>query len=292
MTQVLFAGIGAMGEPMAANLLKKGFKVTVVQNRRSEPAARLAALGARVVMSAAEGAAACDVAILCLPTSREVEAVMLGSGGLAALLPAGAVVLDTTTSDPASTRMLAQQLAARGVGMVDAGLTRGVDGAKKGTLAFFIGGDRAQIDKVQPVLAAMGDTFLHCGPVGHGHTVKVISNVLSYGTVALVNEALMLGGRNGVELGILHQALMQGAPSKALETFGKRIADASYAPARVTVEHVCEDMLLGQKLATSAAAPIFMLGTAQELYRQLDMQGRGLQDMSVLGEVWQSAAKK
>lgn len=292
MTQILFAGIGAMGEPMVANLLKKGFKVTVVQNRRAEPAARLAALGARVVTSAAQGAAGCDVAILCLPTSREVEAVMLGGSGLAALLPAGAVVLDTTTGDPEITRRLAQQLATRGVGMVDAGLTRGVDGAKKGTLAFFIGGERAQIDKVQPVLAAMGDTFLHCGPVGHGHTVKVISNVLSYGTVALVNEALMLGGRNGVDLGILHQALMQGAPSKALETFGKRIADASYTPARVTVEHVCEDMLLGQKLATSAAAPIFMLGTAQEVYRQLDMQGKGLQDMSVLGEVWQSAAKR
>jgi len=286
MGKVLFVGIGAMGEPMAANLLKKGYAVTVVKNRRAEPADRLAALGARVVNTAADGAAGCDVAILCLPTSREVEAVVLGENGLAASLPSGATVLDTTTGDPEVTRRLAQVLAAKGIGCVDAGLTRGVDGAKKGTLAFFIGGERAHIDRVQPVLAAMGDTFLHCGPVGHGHTVKVISNVLSYGTVALVNEALMLGGRNGVGMEVLHQALMQGAPSKALETFGKRIADASYSPPRVTVEHVCEDMLLGQKLATAASAPTFLLAAAQELYRLLDLQGKGLQDMSILGELW------
>lgn len=288
MKNILFVGIGAMGEPMATNLLKKGFSVTVVRNRRAEPAERLAALGARVVTRAADGAAGCDAAILSLPTSNEVEAVMLGADGLAARLPAGAVVLDTSTSDPASTRALAATLAARAIGLVDGPVTRGVDGARKGTLAFFLGGERAHIERVQPALDAMGDTFIHFGPVGHAHTAKVISNVLSYGTVALVNEALMLGGRSGLDLDILHKALMQGAPSKALETFGRRIVDAQFNPARVSVEHVCDDMLLVQKLATQTSAPIFLLGAAQEVYRQLALQGLGPRDMSTVGEHWRA----
>jgi len=137
-------------------------------------------------------------------------------------------------------------------------------------------------------IGAMGDTFLHFGPVGDGHTVKIISNVLSYGTVALVNEALMLAAKHGVDGEITFDALMQGAPSKALEAFGPRIVSGDYVPPRVTVDHVCDDMLLGQELATRASAPIFMLGAAQEVYRMLALRGFGEQDMSTVAELWRS----
>jgi 3-hydroxyisobutyrate dehydrogenase-like beta-hydroxyacid dehydrogenase len=292
MTQIAFAGTGAMGEPMAANLLKKGFSVTVVKHRRPEPAARLQALGAKVATTAAEAVRGCDIAVLSLPASREVEEVIAGAGGLLKNAAAGTVVVDCSTSNPASTRRLAGLLAERDVGLIDAPVTRGVQGARQGTLAFFLAGDGKYIDKAMPVLQAMGDTFVRFGGSGDAHTAKIISNVLSYGTVALVNEALMLGGRCGVDLKTLHDALMQGAPSKALESFGPRIMSGEYDPPRVTVSHVCDDMLLAQELAAAGSAPTFMLGIAQEIYRLLDLRGHGEQDMSTIAELWRTAVRK
>jgi 3-hydroxyisobutyrate dehydrogenase-like beta-hydroxyacid dehydrogenase len=292
MTQLTFIGIGAMGEPMVANLLRKNFSVTVLKHRRPEPAARLQALGAKIATTPAEAAAGSSIAILCLPTSREVEACVHGEQGLAQTMAAGSVIIDCSTSNQQSTRELAALLVERKIGLVDAGMTRGVAGAKQGNLAFFIGGEQPHIDQAMPALKAMGDTFLHLGPVGNGHTVKVISNILSYGTVALVNEALMLGARHGVDSNKTFEALMLGAPSKALEAFGPRIISGEYSPPRVTVDHVCEDMMLGQALATRASAPIFMLGAAQESYRLLALRGLGEQDISSIAELWRAADAK
>ena len=119
----------------------------------------------------------------------------------------------------------------------------------------------------------------------------MISNVLSYATVALVNEALMLGAQSGVDLKTLHQALMQGAPSKALEAFGPRLIAGEYDPPRVTVEHVCEDMVLAHEMAAAASAPMSLLGAAQQLYRQTESRGHGARDMSIIAESWRAAGK-
>lgn len=248
--RVAVFGIGAMGEPMAANLLKNGFEVTVLRHRRAEPASRLQTAGAKVTTNPASAVAGAQAVVLCLPTSREVEEIVAGANGILAHLPAGTVIIDCSTSNPASTVRLGKQLAEHGVGLIDAGMTRGVAGANQGTLAFFLGGGERHIGAAMPVLEAMGDTFVRVGPLGHGHAAKVISNVLSYGTVALVNEAFMLGARSGVDSKTLYEALMQGAPSKALESFGPRIVSGEYDPPRVTVAHVCEDMALAQSLAT------------------------------------------
>lgn len=290
--QVGFIGIGAMGEPMAANLLKKGHAVTVLQRSRPEPAERLKSAGATIGTTPAQVAKGCEVLVLSLPTSTEVEAALEGGDGALEAIARGAVVLDCTTGRPETTRRLARVLAERGVGMVDAGMTRGVAGAKQGTLAFFVGGEDAHVQKAMPVLQAMGDTFVRFGPVGHGHTAKVISNVLSYGTVALVNEAMMLGARSGVDLKTLFDALMQGAPSKALEAFGPRLVSGEYDPPRVTVEHVCDDMVMAQELAAAGSAPIFILSAAQEVYRLLELGGKGALDMSTIAEIWRSAARR
>ncbi len=291
MANVAIIGIGAMGEPMAANLLKKGFAVTVMLHKRAEPAARLKALGAKTASTPAGAARGCEVVILCLPTSRDVEAVVDGKDGLAAQAAEGTVIVDCSTSNPASTRRLAALLREGKVGFIAAAMTRGVQGAKQGTLAFFIGGEQADIDKARPVLQAMGDTFIRFGSAAEAHAAKVISNVLSYGTVALVNEALMLGARSGVELKTLFEALTQGAPSKALESFGPRIAAGEYDPPRVSVDHVCEDMLLAQELAASASAPIFMLAAAQEIYRLATLRGHGKRDMSIIAELWRGSIR-
>lgn len=289
--RVGWIGTGAMGEPMAANLLGEGFEVRALRHRSEEPAARLEQRGARICDSIAETVSGCDINVLCLPTSREVEAVIVAEAGILAAAHDGSLLIDCSTSDPASTRRLGDSLAARGIALVDAGMTRGVAGAKQGKLAFFLGGEPSHIERAMPVLQALGDTFVHVGPLGHGHTAKVISNVLSYGTVALVNEALMLGARAGLDLSRLLEALGQGAPSKALESFGPRLAAGEYEPPRVTVEHVCDDMMLLQTLAAQTVSPLPVLSAAQALYRLLQLQGAGARDMSVVAELWRAAEK-
>lgn len=288
MRKVAFIGIGAMGEPMAGNLLKKGYSVSVMQHRRAEAAERLRAQGARVGATPAETVAGCDLVILSLPTSRQVEAVVTGPDGVLHSAERGTIVVDCSTSSPDSTRKLAQMLNEKGMSLIDAPVTRGVAGAQQGTLAFFLGGDEAVIGTVKPVLEAMGNTFQYVGQVGHAHTVKVISNVLSYATVALVNEAFMLGARNGLNLEVLQRALMEGAPSKALESFGPRIVAGEYDPPRVTVDHACDDMLLLQELAAGNAAPLGGLTAAGETYRLARAKGHGERDISIVAQLWRT----
>ena len=288
MTQVAFFGTGAMGEPMVANLLKKGHGVTVLKHRRGEACSRLQALGAKIADGTAEALRSAEIAVLCLPTSREVEAVVEGKDGVLERAAPGTVVLDCSTSNPSSTRRLSALLEEKKIALVAAGMTRGVAGAKQGTLAFFVGGPQAALDRVKPVLLGMGDTLVQFPTAADAHTAKVISNVLSYGTVALVSDALMLGARNGVDPKTLFDALMQGAPSKALESFGPRMVAGEYDPPRVTIDHVCEDMLLARELAVRAEAPIFMLGAAQEVYTLLAGQGNGERDMSVVAGLWRA----
>jgi 3-hydroxyisobutyrate dehydrogenase-like beta-hydroxyacid dehydrogenase len=106
-----------------------------------------------------------------------------------------------------------------------------------------------------------------------------------------VNEALMLGGEGGLDLKALYQALMEGAPSKALEAFGSRIVAGEFDPPRVTVDHACDDLLLAQGLAASAAAPAFMLRTAQEIYRLASAGGNGSRDISRISAAWRTGGK-
>ena len=291
MSRIAMIGVGAMGEPMAANLLKKGFAVTVMKSRRPGVADRLQALGATIAPTPAETAAGCDVVILILPTSREVESVLFGSGGVSGKAAPGMLVVDCTTGNPPDTESICARLRQKKIGFVAAGMTRGVAGAKQGKLAFFIGGDAADVEKAKTVLQAMGDTFIQFGSAAQAHTAKVISNVLSYATVALVNDALMLGAKGGLDLKTLYQALMEGAPSKALEAFGSRIVAGEYEPPRVTVDHACDDLVLSQGLAAGAVAPVFMLGTAQELYRLASAGGHGGRDISMISASWRAGGK-
>lgn len=291
MSKIAMIGVGAMGEPMAANFIKKGMAVTVMKSRRPGVDDRLKALGAAIASTPAEAADGCEAVVLSLPTSREVEEVLLGDDGVAAKAPPGTLVVDCTTGNPPDTERIAAQLRRKKISFVAAGMTRGVAGAKQGKLAFFIGGDPADVDRAKIVLQATGDTFVQFGSAAQAHMAKVISNVLSYATIALVNEALMLGAKGGLDLPTLHRALMEGAPSKALEAFGSRIVAREYDPPRVTVDHACDDMVLAQGLAASGGASIAMLAAAHEIYRRSSSGGHGERDVSILGESWRTGGK-
>jgi 3-hydroxyisobutyrate dehydrogenase len=192
-----FLGLGAIGAPMAAHLAKAG--PLTVWNRTASRAADFAgAHGARVTTTPREAAANADVVITCLPTSREVEALLDGPDGLLASLHRGALFLDCTSGDPAASRRIAERLAERGIAFADAPVSGGTNGAEAGTLAIMVGAEEETFARARPVLALMGGRIEHVGPVGSGHALKAVNNALLAVNILAVGEGLAALVKAGV----------------------------------------------------------------------------------------------
>ena len=193
-----FVGIGAMGEPMAACLLKAGFEVTVFDNRRARIGEFVAAHGGSEGASLEVLAEASDIVIMILPNSAIVSDVLFGDGGLAPKLRKGTVVIDMTSGVPAVTVSLAERLARQGVVLFDAPVSGGVPRAVTGKLTIMAGGDGKDIDAAMPVLQAMG-SVIKTGGVGTGHAMKALNNLVSSAGFLIGIEALLIGSRFGIE---------------------------------------------------------------------------------------------
>lgn len=284
-----FIGIGAMGQPMAANLLRRGFPVTTVVHRRAEPARALAAQGAAIAASRRDLIAGAGTVIACVPTSTEVEDVVLGPGGVLEAARDGAIFVDMGTSRPASTRMLAARLAERRVAMVDAPITGGVRGATDGTLTIYVGGDREPVERVRPALEAMGRTVMYMGPPGTGHVTKLLNQMLSQGSMALLAEVLPLGVRLGLDPARMIEALSAGSGATfAIPGRGTRILNNDFtASFRLELGH--KDLRLGRELAEEVhhAQPM----TSGALLTYALARGLGLdgEDTIALVKVWERA---
>jgi len=282
-----FIGVGAMGRPMAANLLRRGFAVTTVVHRHAEPARALEAQGARIAASSRELIAAAAIVIACVPTSAEVEEVVLGAGGVLESGREGTIFVDMGTSRPASTRMLAERLRDRGMAMVDAPITGGVRGATDGTLTIYVGGDDGPVARVRPALEAMGKTVMHMGTAGAGHVTKLLNQMLSQGSMALLAEVLPLGVRLGLDPARMIEALAAGSGATfAIPTRGARILKNDFtASFRLELGH--KDLRLGRELAEEVnhAQPM----TAGALLTYAMARGLGLdgEDTIALVKVWE-----
>ena len=168
---VCFIGLGALGQPMAANLLAAGVPLTV-HNRSPERQQPLQAAGARVAGSPAEAAAAAQIHALCLTDAAAVEAVLRGPSGLLAGAEPGGLIIDFSTIDPASTQRLAAEAAQRGLSWLDAPVTGGTEGARQGTLSVLVGGEASDLERARPVLEVVGGTITHLGPLGSASAPK------------------------------------------------------------------------------------------------------------------------
>jgi 3-hydroxyisobutyrate dehydrogenase len=195
--RVGFLGLGAIGAPMAAHLAQR--ESLTVWNRTAARATEFAALhGARTAAAPREAASGAEVVITCLPTSREVEALLDGPDGLEAGLQRGALLIDCTSGDPGTSRRIAQRLAAKGVAFADAPVSGGVSGAEAGTLTVMVGGDEETFTRARPVLSAFGKRIEHLGPVGAGHAMKAVNNALLAVNLIAVGEALAALVKAGV----------------------------------------------------------------------------------------------
>jgi 3-hydroxyisobutyrate dehydrogenase len=192
-----FLGLGAIGAPMAARLARGG-ALTVWNRTRSRAEEFARANGARIAATPREAAAGADVVITCLPTSREVAAILDGPDGLVAGLAPGALLLDCTSGDPATSRRIATRLAGQGVSFADAPVSGGTNGAEAGTLTIMVGADEETFARVLPLLESMGSRIKHVGPVGAGHALKAVNNALLAVNILAVGEALAAVVKAGV----------------------------------------------------------------------------------------------
>lgn len=192
-----FLGLGAIGAPMAARLARAG--ALTVWNRTTERAEAFArSHGVRIAATPREAASGAQVVITCLPTSREVEALLDGPDGLLVGLARGALLLDCTSGDPATSRRIAARLAERGIAFADAPVSGGTNGAEAGTLTIMVGADADTFARARPVLAHMGSRIVHVGPVGAGDALKAVNNALLAVNILAVGEGLAALVKAGV----------------------------------------------------------------------------------------------
>jgi len=219
-----FVGLGNMGQHMAHNLGRAGHAVAVYDLRPEAAAAVVARTpGARQASSIADAAREADVVGTSLPMPADVEAVVLGAGGLGESMRPGSIYVDLSTNAPTVARRLAAALAERQIAMLDAPVSGGVRGAEGASLSVMVGGDRAVYDRAQPFLSAIGDKLFYCGEIGNGSVVKLCNNMAALAYGVILGEVLTLGVKAGVDLATLasvigastgrHQRLTEGFPA-------------------------------------------------------------------------------
>jgi 2-hydroxy-3-oxopropionate reductase len=223
-----FIGIGAMGRPMAHNLLKAGYLVTVYA-RRADAAAELLDAGALLAASPAAVARASEIVITMVTTAADCEEVTLGAEGVIEGAAAGSVVVDMATISPLAARRIAALLEARGIEHLDAPVSGGPSGARDGTLAIMAGGKPQVFERVKPLFACMGRTILHMGDHGAGQVTKACNQLSLTVTLQGVAEAMHLAARCGVDPAKVREAMLGGfAASRVLELFGKRMVERDF----------------------------------------------------------------
>ena len=281
-------GLGALGAPMAANLLAAGFPLTVHNRNRSREAPLLQA-GARGAGSPAEAATAAEVLLVCVSDDCAVEAVLLGADTLGTDqtaarqgLQPGTLVIDCSTVSPATSRRMAAQLAQQGVDYIDAPVTGGTEGARTGTLSVLVGGDPAHLERARPLLEVMGRRISHLGPVGSGQQAKAVNQVLVAGSYAAVAEAMALGQRLGLPMEQVCEALAAGAAgSWALENRAANMLRGQF-PLGFKLALHRKDLAIALEAAAAAGMelPVSQLVAAME--DSLLASGHGNDDVSAL----------
>jgi 3-hydroxyisobutyrate dehydrogenase len=265
---VSFLGLGAIGRPMAAHVAAR-WPLTV-WNRTATKAVQFAEEHrARAVATPREAASGADVVMTCLPTSREVDHLLDGRDGLLVGLSRGALFLDCTSGDPASSRRIASRLADNDIAFADAPVSGGTNGAEAGTLTVMVGGEPAVFQRALPILQAFGKRIVHMGPVGTGHAMKAINNALLAVNILAVGEGLAALVKAGVSartaLDVLNQSSGRSFVSEALVP--ERVLTGEW-PRTFRLALLDKDVLIARGLLADVAVPGPILDLAGRLFSE------------------------
>jgi 2-hydroxy-3-oxopropionate reductase len=282
-----FIGLGVMGRPMALNLRKAGFDL-VVHSRSRGPVETLVAAGARAATSPADVARQADVVITMVPDSPDVRLVLAGGAGVFEGMCRGTIIIDMSSISPAVTRELAAEAETRGATLLDAPVSGGEIGATNGTLSIMVGGDRDALERVRPILNAMGnpERVVYIGESGAGQICKLCNQMAIGGALAVLGEAFALARKAGVDPGRVREALLGGfAASRVLEVHGQRVLEENYTPGfRTALYHKDMANVLQAGSAHHVAMPVSSI--VHQLLSTMMAQGRGGEDYSALATVF------
>lgn len=284
-----FLGLGNMGGPMARNLLKAGHQVSVFDLSAAAVSALVEAGAQEATSPAAVARSGVEAVITMLPAAAHVRQVYTGEDGLLANLPAGVLLIDSSTIDPMSAREVAAAAAKNGNPMVDAPVSGGTVGAAAGTLTFMVGGSAEHFAQAQPILAAMGKNIVHCGDSGNGQVAKVANNMLLGISMIGVAEAMALGVSLGMDAkvlaGIINTSSGRCWASEINNPFPGVLentpASRGYSGGFGT-DLMLKDLGLASEAAKQMRQPVILGAMAQQLYQAFSLQGNGGLDFSAI----------
>jgi 2-hydroxy-3-oxopropionate reductase len=269
-----FIGLGIMGRGMTHNLLKAGQNVTV-WNRNPARMDEFAAAGAQRASSPAELAALCDVILVCVSDTPDVEQVLFGERGVSTGIERGALVIDHSTISPQKTIEMATRLNAQGVTYLDAPVSGGSEGAAKGTLSIMLGGATADVERAMPILQAYGKTITHVGAQGAGQMAKLVNQILVVVNQLAASEALLFAQAGGLDLAKTIEAVKGGAAgSWMLANRGPQMIVRDFRPG-FTIDLQQKDLRLVLDSADQMGVPLMATSLVFQLYRTLQAQGLG-----------------
>jgi 3-hydroxyisobutyrate dehydrogenase-like beta-hydroxyacid dehydrogenase len=288
--RVAFLGLGIMGRPMAANLVRAGFHVNV-WNRTRERAEEFAAEHSedgqvRVASTPSGAAAAAQVVITMVPDAPQVEQVLFGPSGAAEGMSMVDLAIDMSTIRPTASRELAERLRQeRGAGFLDAPVTGSRPKAEDATLTIMVGGEERDFDRARPVLEAMGERIVHAGPQGHGSMVKLINNTLAAVNAEALAEALVLAGRAGLDTDALLEVVGAGSGNSTMvELKAKPMLERDLDPL-FKLEHMLKDLrhYIAEASGLGVGAPV--AERAEDVYGEAERRGLGGRDFAAVIEV-------
>ncbi len=288
-TNIGFIGTGIMGKPMARNLLKAGYPLTV-HNRTKSKARDILSQGAVWAASPARAAAVSDVVITCVTDTADVQAVLLGQNGVIEKARPGLICVDMSTISPSATRQMGQTLEAKGVTLIDAPVSGGEIGAIEAKLSIMMGGPKEAVEKVRPVMEVMGRTVTHCGPLGSGQITKLANQVMVIHTIMSIAEGLAFAEKAGLDLETTLKVTSAGAAaSHSLKALGPKIIAGDLGPAFM-VDLQQKDLRLVLEYADQIKQPLPGAALAKQLLASLQAKGRGKDGTQALIDVIRNLA--
>lgn len=274
MERIGFIGLGIMGRGMTHNLLSKGQDVTV-WNRTAARVDEFVAAGAKSAATPAELARVCDIILVCVSDTPDVEQVIFGENGVSSGVQKGALVIDHSTISPKKTIEIAKRLNTQGVRYLDAPVSGGSEGAAKGTLSIMVGGEAAEFERAKPVLEAYGKTITHVGAHGAGQMTKLVNQILVVVNQLAASEALLFAQAGGLDLATTIEAVKSGAAgSWMLANRGPQMIVRDFRPG-FTIDLQQKDLRLALEAADQMGVPLLATSLVFQLYRTLQAQGLG-----------------
>ena len=269
-----FVGTGIIGKPMAFNLLKAGYSLTV-HNRTKAKAEQLLDEGAAWGGSPADIAKDSDIVITCVTDTPDVREVLLGENSIIEAAKGGLICIDMSTISPAATKEMGQILETKGVILIDAPISGGEIGAIEGKLSIMMGGPKEAVEKVRPIMEVMGRTVIYCGPLGCGQMTKLANQIMVIHTIMSIAEGLAFAEKAGLDLETTLKVTSAGAAgSYSLRALGPKIIDGDFKPAFM-VDLQQKDLRLVLEYAEQLKLPLPGVALAKQLLAVLQAQGRG-----------------